>query len=197
MWRVSWEFVALLSGGVVAFFSVVAVLALYFAATGANERTAQLELALEKAKQETLLLQKDVAWRRVDEKQETILAQKLTDQKVEGHFIVLNWNDPEQSQYYTSIAGTCGKMNIVCKLYPSKASYPALFPPPGLLSFAFDDAEQTFTNAFKAAGLVTGRVGTSVGAMMFPEGIKEGIIIGPKPSPLGPEAWRTNSPPPR
>jgi hypothetical protein len=67
----------------------------------------------------------------------------------------------EQAQYYMSIAGTCSQMNIVCKLYPSSASSPAPFPPPGLLSFAFDDADQTFINAFKAAGLVTGRVGVS------------------------------------
>jgi hypothetical protein len=107
MWGVSWEFVALLFGGVGALFSVVAVLALYFAATNANERTAELELALEKAKQETLLLQRGTAWRRVDETQEAILAKELTGKNAEANFIVLNWNDPEQGQYYASIAGVC------------------------------------------------------------------------------------------
>jgi hypothetical protein len=124
------------------------------------------------------------------------VVKELIGQKVEGHFILLNWNDPEQAQFYMSIAGTCIKLNVVCKLYPARAPYPALFPPPGLLSFAFDDADQTFINAFKAAGLITDRVGTSVGEMMFPAGIREGILIGPKPSPLGSEAWRTNAPPP-
>src|SRR3974390_2906100 len=41
------------------------------------------------------------------------------------------------------ISGVCIKLNLVCPLYNAKIPYPALFPPPGLLSFAFDDADQT------------------------------------------------------
>ena len=51
MWRVSWEFVALLFGGLGAFFSIGAVLALYFAATNANERMAHLAIAAANANQ--------------------------------------------------------------------------------------------------------------------------------------------------
>jgi|SRR6516225_10484305 hypothetical protein len=140
---------------------------------------------------------KDLQWRRVDDSQEAILSQKLAGTHAEGHFLVSNWQDPEQGQYYMSIAGVCIKLQIVCYLHILKGPYPDLFPLPGMLSFAFEDADHTFINAFTAAGLITGRVGTLFGTEVFPEGIRAGIIIGPKPSPLGPEAWRTNAPEPR
>jgi hypothetical protein len=95
-----------------------------------------------------------------------------------------------------SIDGVCIKLKISCQLFSPRTRYPALFPPPGLLAFAFLDADQTFINAFKAAGLVTGEIGTLVGSELFPEGIRQGLVIGPRPSPLGSEAWRTNAPPP-
>jgi hypothetical protein len=139
----------------------------------------------------------DLQWRRVTESQEAILTKLLSGTHAEGHFLVLNRQDPEQGQYYMSILGVCIKLHLNCPIYNEKMLYPALFPPPGLLSFALDDADHTFINALTAAGLVTGRVGTLVGTEMFPEGIREGIIIGPKPSPLGPEFWRTNAPEPR
>lgn len=139
----------------------------------------------------------DLQWRRVDDSQEAILSRQLSGTTSEGHFLVSNWQDPEQGQYYMSIAGVCLKIKIVCRLYFLRTPYPDPFPLPGMLSFAFDDADHTFINAFTAAGLITGRVGTLFGTEVFPEGIREGIIIGPKPSPLGPEVWRTNAPEPR
>lgn len=51
MWGVSWEFVALLFGGAGAYFSIVAVLALYFAAINATQRTTQLAIVAANANQ--------------------------------------------------------------------------------------------------------------------------------------------------
>jgi hypothetical protein len=139
----------------------------------------------------------DLQWRRVDDSREAILSRQLSGTTSEGHFLVTNWQDPEQGQYYMSIAGVCIKIKIVCRLHFLRSAYPNLFPLPGLLSFAFDDADHTFINAFTGAGLITDRVATLFGTEVFPEGIRAGIIIGPKPSPLGPEAWRTVAPEPR
>jgi hypothetical protein len=76
------------------------------------------------------------------------------------------------------------KLKIVCRLHFLRSSYQNSFPLPGLLSFLFDDADHTFIDAFTAAGLITGRVGTLFGTEVFPEGIRAGIIIGPKPRVL-------------
>jgi hypothetical protein len=95
------------------------------------------------------------------------------------------------------ISGVCIKLHIVCYLHTLRGPYLYPFPLPGMLSFAFEDADHTFINAFTAAGLITDRVGTLFGTEVFPEGIRAGIIIGPKPSPLGPDARRTNAPEPR
>jgi hypothetical protein len=139
----------------------------------------------------------DLQWRRVSKSQEAILSKQLEGTDAVGYFMVLNHQDPEQGQYFASIAGVCIKIKIVCYLAPQKMPYPAFFPPVGMLFFAFDNSDQRVIKAFGVAGLITGTVGTSVGTDIFPDGIRAGIIIGPKPSPLGPESWRTNAPEPR
>jgi hypothetical protein len=140
-------------------------------------------------------LQKQPAWREVGDDQVKILAQHLAGKKIEASFILLNRNDPEEAQFFQSMNSACIKLGIRCVLYAQRSAYPAPFPPPGLLSYAFDDADHSFIDALLAAGLVTGRMGTSIGEMIFPQNIRSGIIIDPKPSPLGSEAWRTNAPP--
>ena len=136
-------------------------------------------------------------WRRVSDHQEAILSQKLSGTNAKGNFVVLSLDDPKQGEYFMSISGVCNELHIACQLYPTKTRYPTISPPPGVLAFAFDDADHRLIDAFTAAGLISAKAGTSVGTELLPAGITEGIIIGPKPSPLGPEVWRTNAPEPR
>jgi len=113
----------------------------------------------------------DLQWRRVDSTQEAILSKKLSRTHAEVYFYVENRNDPDAAQFYMSIVGVCIKINLGCPLVPQKALVPWMFPPLGVLSFAFPDADHTFIDAFTAAGLITGRVGTGFGTEIFPEGI--------------------------
>ena len=140
------------------------------------------KLEIAQAEAENLRLKKGIAWRAMD------------DSDVQGNFIVLNWDDPEEAQFFMSISGVCKKYRIKCALQP-RVRYPALFPPPGLLTLAMPSANPAFVKAFEDAGLVTGKIGALVGTELFPKGINQGLIIGPKPSWLGSEAWRTNTPP--
>ncbi|MGB9236863.1 MAG: hypothetical protein WCC04_20835 [Terriglobales bacterium] len=164
--------------------------------------TAKTEMAKQQeraalAERATLDLQKSVAWRTVNEEQAVIIVKQLAGKNVRGDFVAWNWDDPEQMQYFMHINNVCLRINIVCVLHRMKNPYPSPVPLPGLFSFAYEDADQTFINALKAAGLVTGRVGTYVGSTVFPDSIREGIIIGPKPNPLNPEVWpETPSPNP-
>ncbi len=83
------------------------------------------------------LTKQDLEWRRVRNSQETILSKQLEGTHAVGHFIVLNHQDLEQGQFFMSIAGVCIKLNILCYLDIQKRPYPAMFPPPGMLSFQF------------------------------------------------------------
>src|SRR5258707_15461317 len=82
-----------------------------------ERNTRQLEVNLEAAKKETLTLQHSVAWRTIDEKQASIIEKTLSGKNVEGHFIVMNRDDPEQAQFFQRISGFCIKIKVVCRLH--------------------------------------------------------------------------------
>jgi hypothetical protein len=160
----------------------------------ATQQLVEIDLAKQQertalAEQATLELQKTVAWRTVSEKQAAIIERYLAGKKIQAHIVVMNLDDPEQAAYFFSINNICLKLNITCWQSRVREPSPFAFPMPGVFSFAYEDADRTFIDALKAAGLVTGRVGTLVGSMAFPEGVRAGIIIGPKPNPLHPDPY--------
>jgi hypothetical protein len=74
-------------------FFVVSLQREEIAASG--KETTELGIALEKAKQETLALQKTLAWRTLEPDQIEIISKMLSGSKSAGHFLVLNSSDPE------------------------------------------------------------------------------------------------------
>ena len=156
----------------------------------------ELEIELEAARQETLFLQKSVAWRDVGQIQASIIEKVLSGKNIEGHFVVMNATDLEQAQFFQRIAGLCIKIKVRCMLHPRspQSPDPFLFAPTGVLSFAVEGADKTFIDAFMTAGLVTRKTGTLIGTQLFPEGIKSGIIIAAKPDALESLPFSTLSP---
>ena len=69
-----------------------------------------------------------------------------------------------------SISVVCNELHIACQLYPTKTRYPTISPPPGVLAFAFDDADHRLIDAFTAAGLITAKADQAASAMQADRG---------------------------
>jgi hypothetical protein len=193
----SWELIMLwsLGGAAVAALAVVV-------STTAVVKLQKLELAelgkeAAEARRETAELQKVTAWRKLDERQIALISRAFSEQKPEGHFAVLNRDDPEQSQYFFKIATLCNKIKVSCRLHLRQSPFP--FPPTGVMSFVRDDAsdgDKLFVKTFKDAGVVTRELGLLNAAALFPPNVAAGIVIASKPDALEPWPFSTQSPGP-
>jgi len=149
-----------------------------------SEWRTSVELQAVEARNETLRLQQSVQWRRLTDQQKRVLEKELSGTAAPGNFVVYNRDDPEQAQFFMDIVTFLNEHHINHRLFllPPSATGQFLFPPTGVLSQSQEGADHTFISAFEKAGLITGRLGTIL--KLFPEDIKSGIVIAPKPSSL-------------
>lgn len=142
-------------------------------------------------------LQKEVAWRTIDEKQVTILRTALAGRNVQGHLMVLNATDPEQVRFVSKIVDLCSKIpDTGCQVHLSNWQASASFHEfpykfTGVMWFATDDApdsQKLFVQAFVDAGIATQKMGLMFAWKFSPE-IKAGILVMAKPDPIEDFSW--------
>ncbi len=159
------------------------------------------ELQIAELNNETVRLQKSVAWRKIEDDQAAKITSALSGTKATGHLLILNRNDPEQAQFLFKIVTLCNRIGLNCRVHfvdPARP-YPFSFPPAGVMSFVFDDAgdaDKLFVQAFRNAGVADKVLGLLPASQLFPPSVRAGIVIAAKPDALEAFPWSTQSPEP-